>query len=200
MEKKALGTHDIAKVCHVTPPTVGRWIEEGKIPSFSTAGGHRRVWDTDVAAFLESLHMPVPPDLLGGEALRFLIVDDETEVRRFLARALKREYPDAEIHEASDGFEAGHKVASIRPALVILDVQLPGVKGDQVCRTLRADGSLRHVKILAISGHDVEETRGRMLKAGADDFLGKPFTPDELARRVGKWFPATARSAVAGKG
>ncbi|MEK7704558.1 MAG: helix-turn-helix domain-containing protein, partial [Myxococcota bacterium] len=59
-ETKALGTTEVARICHVTPPTVGRWIEDGKLPSFTTGGGHRRVWVADLVAFFREHNIPVP--------------------------------------------------------------------------------------------------------------------------------------------
>src|SRR3989344_3812773 len=112
MRKKTFGTHDIAKICQVTPPTIGRWIEEGKLPSFKTAGGHRRVWDEDLVVFLKEHNIPVPDDLKTDGPLRILIVDDEPEMRRFITRILQKLAPGAEIHEAADGFEAGHKIGT----------------------------------------------------------------------------------------
>ncbi len=196
MKKRTFGTYDIARLCQVTPPTVGRWIEDGRIPSFTTAGGHRRVWDTDLVTFLRTLNLPVPTELGPVAVLRILIVDDEAEVRRFVRRVVSKKFAGAEIHEAEDGFSAGHKVATLSPALVVLDVQLPGVNGINVCESIRADKNLRGVKILAISGYGVEETRKAILDAGADDFLAKPFTSDDLTERLAKLLPVSPQGSV----
>src|SRR5262245_52489393 len=153
MKKRTFGTHDIARICHVTPPTIGRWIEEGKLPSFKTGGGHRRVWDVDLVSFLKNHNIPVPDELQAADGLKILIVDDESEMRRFIVRVIKKNYPQAEIHEAADGFEAGHKIASALPALIILDLRLPGVDGFKVCQTVRADERLKEIKVLAITGY-----------------------------------------------
>jgi CheY-like chemotaxis protein len=199
MRKRTYGTHEIARICHVTPPTIGRWIEEGKLPSFTTGGGHRRVWDLDLVLFLKNHNIPLPPDLIGVELERFLIVDDEPEMRRFVSRALQKHFPQAEIHEAGDGFEAGHKIASLRPALVILDLRLPGMDGFKVCRTVRGDPTLKGVKILAITGFGVDESRRQILEAGADGFLPKPFGPDELVAKLREFLPAPIAAVPQGE-
>lgn len=192
MRKRTFGTHDIARICHVTPPTIGRWIEGGKLPSFKTAGGHRRVWDIDLVSFLKTHNIPVPPELSGAVSLRVLVVDDEPEMRRFILRALAGHIPEAEVHEAADGFEAGHKIASLVPTLVILDLRLPGMDGFKVCATVRADPKLKNVKVLAISGLSGDDTRRRILDAGADLFLPKPFDAEELGAALTKVLPAPA--------
>jgi len=183
-ETKALGTTEVARICHVTPPTVGRWIEEGKLPSFTTGGGHRRVWVADLVAFLREHNIPVPLDLESTVEIRVLIVDDEPSIRKFIATVIGTIDRAIEVHEAADGFEAGHKVASLLPRVVILDLRLPGVDGYRVCEMIRSDDKLKDIHILAVSGHSVEEARARVLSAGADDFFPKPFDADELRTKL----------------
>lgn len=185
MANKALGTHDIARICQVTPPTAIRWIEQGKLPSFTTGGGHRRVWAKDLVVFLREHNLPVPPDLEPGR-VNILIVDDEPQIRRLLIKVLGKSYPEVEIHEAADGFDAGRKVTSLLPSLIILDIQLPGIDGLNICRAIRGDERLKAAKILAVSGQDIEESKKQILAAGADDFLGKPFDIQEVARKIEK--------------
>jgi len=182
--KKAFGTHYIAGLCQVTRHTVARWIAEGKLPSFVTGGGQRRVWAKDVAAFLKEHNIPIPPELLAACGLKVLIVDDEPSVRRLVSRVLQKGYPEAEIHEAGNGFEAGHKTMTVMPALILLDVRLPGIDGMQVCRAIRSDEKLRGVRILAMSGYNIPAYREEALAAGADDFIGKPFSAVDLMRKL----------------
>ena len=190
MTANAYGPHFIARICHVTPPTVGRWIEEGLLASFSTGGGHRRVWEEDLLVFLKSHNIPVPPELNGQAGpLRILIVDDEDRICKMITRTLKRIFPQAEFYEAGDGFEAGRKISELVPALVILDLRLPGLDGAKVCEAVRSDERLKDISILAISGYDPETSGPEALAAGADVFLAKPFRPDQLQSEVKKLLP-----------
>ncbi|MBI4063182.1 MAG: response regulator [Elusimicrobia bacterium] len=183
--KKALGTYDIAKICHVTPPTVGHWIEEGKLPSFTTGGGHRRILSIDLVRFLKIHNIPPPPELAAVISNPVvLIVDDEPRIRSIVGRILRSAFAGFDIHEAGDGFQAGFKVTRLRPSLVILDLKLPGIDGFEICRMIRHDQDLKEVRILAISGHGGEETKKEALKAGADDFLAKPFESKELLAKL----------------
>lgn len=193
-----LGTTDIARICHVTPPTVGRWIEEGRLPSFRTAGGHRRVWAGDLVGFLRGHNIPVPPDLEGYGRRRVLVVDDEPAARAIIARVVLQLDPGAEIHEAEDGFTAGHKTAALLPALVVLDIGLPRMDGLQVCRLIRSEPALRRVRVLAISGLELAATRSACLQAGADAFLPKPFDLEALKGEIRRLLPAPAVREAAG--
>jgi CheY-like chemotaxis protein len=182
--KKAFGTYKIAKMCHVTPATVNHWIKAGKLPSFVTGGGHRRVWDADVIAFLKSHNYPVPAGVFSTGPVKILIVDDDSHQRRMLNDAIHRYFPSAEIHAAVDGFEAGHKIGVLSPSLVILDLRLPGVDGFKVCQMVREDKNAAAVRILAVSGLEEDGVKEKILAAGADDFLKKPFDGDAVAKKI----------------
>lgn len=186
MKKRALGTHEIAELCQVTPPTVGRWIGEGKLPSFMTAGGHHRVWSDDLLPFLQSLNIPIPPELEASVALKIVIVEDEPHVRDFIYKVLKTAYPRATIFKTSNGFEAGQTIATVIPSLVVLDIKLPGLDGIRVCHLLKSNEKLKDLKILVVSGRLHKDGNKQALRAGADDFMPKPFEPAEFIQRVKK--------------
>lgn len=184
MKKKAFGTYHIAKICQVAPVTVGRWLDEGKLAYFTTGGGHRRVWNSDLIQFLESHNYPLPPFLNGGRKKRILIVEDDTTALRLIRRVIQTAFPTFEIFEAEDGFDAGHKLQIYQPDLVILDVWLPGIDGIKVCHHIRENDKLKSIRILAISGREIEEIEPKIFRAGADDFLAKPFTQSELKSKI----------------
>ena len=192
----AYGTHAIARICEVTPPTVGRWIAEGKLPAFTTGGGHHRVRTGDLVPFLKAHSMSIPPELKVDEPLRVLIVDDDPAIVKLVRRIIVKYMPNAEIHDAKDGFEAGHKVTSLLPSLVILDLSLPGVDGIKVCEMIKQTEILKHVKVLVITGHDTDKSRNETLNAGADGFLGKPFESKKLVEEIQKLFPANPMSHI----
>lgn len=183
MKRTIYTTHDISGICCVNITTVMGWIDAGKLPAYKTPGGHRRVQHRDLLRFLIKFKMPVPPDLAGC-GTRVLVVDDEPQVVEFARKAMKRIDPEIEVAAAADGFEAGRKVESFRPDLVILDIFLPGIDGFRVCRDIRQSEAADHVRILAISGQDSPELRKRILECGADDFLGKPLDLESLAPKV----------------
>jgi len=182
MSLKPIGTYHLAKLCHVSPMTIGRWIKDGKLPAFKTAGGQSRIWTKDAVALLRRLDIPFPPELEAAGQLRILVVDDEASVRGVLLRYLKGFFPEAELLEAADGFQAGKLVAGNLPGIVILDLNLPGVDGFEVLRSIKSDPRLKEIKVLAITGYHVAEWKQRALDAGADAFLPKPVEGEALER------------------
>lgn len=113
---------------------------------------------------------------------RLLIIDDEPMARTALEALLRR--PGYELCLAANGMEGLARAAELRPDLILLDVMLPGMDGFEVCRQLRANPNLAEVPVVMISSLDDRESRLTGLRAGADDFISKPFDSLELQARV----------------
>jgi DNA-binding response OmpR family regulator len=116
----------------------------------------------------------------GGDAVRVLVVEDERNLADAIARGLRREGIAVDV--AYDGTD-GHEMAFVtRYDVVVLDRDLPGVHGDEICADLVASGALTRVLMLTASGSVAERVEG--LQLGADDYLPKPFDFSELLARV----------------
>ena len=111
---------------------------------------------------------------------RVLVVDDEVSITELLATVLR--YEGFDVETAITGVEALRRVASFRPDVVLLDVQLPDLDGFAVQRRLVADRS--SVPILFLTARDSPEDKVRGLTMGAHDYVTKPFGLDELVARV----------------
>ena len=113
---------------------------------------------------------------------KILIVDDEKIIQQLLSTILDdRGY---QITCAGDGEEALRMVQSEIPDVVILDVRLPKVNGFDVCRLVKSRPSGTNVKVLMLSGIGQQSDRMLAKKAGADDFLTKPFGIESLLKKV----------------
>ena len=185
--KDTYSTHDVAKICSVTPTTVIRWIEDGLIPAFKTVGGHRRVRREDLERVCRERGIPFDSPAGGGVG-RVLVVDDEPVVLdlvRDVVRDLDRKF---EVEVARDAFDAGRLVATFRPQLIFLDLMMPGVDGFEVCRRLKQAPSTRNTEILAITGYYTEANTERILAAGAAACLRKPLDVREVRAKVAEAF------------
>jgi len=183
--ERFLTTGDIANYCEVTSAAVLRWIDSGKLPVFTTPGGHYRVLRIDFRDFLMRTGMFIDDGFFGkGQGpKRILIVDDEPAVVAFIEEALRLE-GDYALATAYDGFEAGHQLAIFKPDLLVLDIMLPGMDGFEICRRLKTDPAMSHVKVLAVTGFATEENIEKILGYGADDFLAKPLKLEDLRKKV----------------
>ena len=112
-------------------------------------------------------------------AARILVIEDEDRIRQFLQRGLT--YEGYRVDAAADGRIGLELARDTPPDLVLLDIMLPGIDGFEVCRRLRA---VSKVPILMLTAKESIEDRVTGLDAGADDYLTKPFSFDELLARV----------------
>ncbi len=116
-------------------------------------------------------------------AAKILVVDDDPNVQRLLTYTLKQE--GYEVVVAADGAEGFRLWGAEQPALLLLDVMLPKLDGYQVAGKIRAEeGAGSHVPIIMLTAEREVEQKVRGLRAGADDYLIKPFHPAELLARI----------------
>lgn len=109
-----------------------------------------------------------------------LVIDDEAPIRELIRYNLVR--ADYRVLLAESGKEAVAYASTVPIDLVVLDLMLPDMTGFEVCRQIRANS---RVPILVVTARQEEVTRVRALEVGADDYVAKPFSPQELVARVG---------------
>lgn len=112
-----------------------------------------------------------------------LVVDDEPDISALVAYHLARE--SYRVRTAADGLEALRAVEAEPPDLVVLDLMLPGMPGLEVLRELRRRPESQEVPVILLTARREEQDRIDGLSLGADDYLAKPFSPQELVLRVG---------------
>lgn len=127
-----------------------------------------------------------------------LVVDDSLSVRKMVERAL--ETKGFEVLSASSGAEAMDRIASARPDLVVCDVVMPDVDGYRICEFVRTHPALSETPVLLISGIVNSAVLERAAQVRSSDVLRKPFTADDLTRRVDELLAARPRGAAASSG
>ena len=110
---------------------------------------------------------------------RILLVDDEASIQRTVGALLRSRGYEVDI--AGTGGEALEKHAQRQPALIVLDLGLPDIEGTEVCRRVRASSQ---VPIIVLSARGAEADKVNALNVGADDYVTKPFGPEELLARI----------------
>jgi DNA-binding response OmpR family regulator len=113
---------------------------------------------------------------------RILIAEDEPDIRELVAFTLR--FAGHEVTAASNGEEALQQAAQLIPDIIIMDVRMPKLTGYDACRAMKADVMLKDIPVVFLSakGQDAEIQTG--LDVGAEEYLLKPFAPDQLAERV----------------
>ncbi len=113
---------------------------------------------------------------------RILIAEDEPDIRELVAFTLR--FAGHEVTATSNGEEALQQAFLIIPDIIIMDVRMPRMTGYDACRAMKTDVTLKDIPVVFLSakGQDSEIQTG--LDAGAEEYLLKPFAPDQLAERV----------------
>jgi twitching motility two-component system response regulator PilG len=120
-----------------------------------------------------------------GVNLKILVVDDSNTIRRSAEIFLKAGQHDVML--AEDGFDALAKVSDYHPDLIFCDILMPRLDGYQTCAIIKRNAKFANVPIIMLSSKDgvFDKARGRMV--GAQDYLTKPFTKDQLLKAVAQF-------------
>jgi CheY-like chemotaxis protein len=117
--------------------------------------------------------------------LRILIVDDDRAVVGFLKELLEGGEHQTVVDTAYDGFDAGHKVHTFMPDIVLLDLMMPGIRGTEVCRQIKQIPGHAEVRVIAMTGHLTPENEAELMAAGAECCLAKPIDTTRLLKQIG---------------
>jgi len=110
-----------------------------------------------------------------------LVVDDNADIRTYIAGCLTDEYLLIKARDGRDGLEKVHK---FKPDLVISDVMMPNMNGYQLCTAMKSDPTVNHIPVILLTSKASLEDKITGLEAGSDDYIAKPFSAKELRARV----------------
>ena len=180
--KTVFTTGEAAKICKVSQQTIIRCFDSGQLRGFRVPGSRFRRIPRDIL-FRFMKENGIPTDALESGRRKALIVDDDEELVELIRDALEAD-GRFEIRVANNGFDAGMMVKEYHPDIIVLDVMLPDINGNEVCQRVRGDSNLDDGKIICISGM-VEQDKIEDLKlSGANDFVQKPFEVEQLVDRI----------------
>lgn len=187
-QDRLLTPTEVAQLLRVAPVTVRQWAQKGMLSAETTPGGHRRFPLAVVEAFARKHGLRFVSDT--HREIRILIVDDDAQFAHYLAESLAQFAEPVITEIALDGFSAGRIVQSFRPAIVLLDLRMPGLDGVQVCKQIKSDPALAATRVIAMTGYAHNEQVAQVLAAGAAQCLAKPFKTAQLRDAMGL-FPHT---------
>ncbi|MEM8757951.1 MAG: response regulator [Planctomycetota bacterium] len=195
-QKKVFTTGEAAQICKVSQQTIIRCFDSGRLAGFRVPGSKfRRIPRDELIRFMRDNDIPI--ENLEGPTRRILCVDDDLAILGLFEDILGADRR-FEVETCSAGYDAGLRTAEFRPHLIVLDYMLPDINGDAVCRRLRANDELASTKVIFISGVIEPAEVDKLLSAGADAFLQKPFDIDQLTRTIEGLLDLPAAGAAAG--
>ncbi len=173
-------TQAAARLCHVTPMTIIRWINEGRIRAYKTPGGHRRIMKADLERFCTQCGIPFIYEMQNevDPTPRVMVIDDnpcdvDAIVDALVDRTQNEDAWAFKIATVNDLFDAGYTFAEFRPHTVFVDLDMPGLAINALIASFRrvAQGDLRIIGV------------GRASVPGLDAFVPRPIAA-QIVRAV----------------
>ncbi len=181
-QKAVYTTGEAAEVCKLSQQTIIRCFDSGQLQGFRVPGSKfRRIPRDSLIRFMKDNNIPL--DGIESGKTRVLIVDDDPEIVELFVDVLKAD-GRFEVATAQTGYDAGVLTQQFHPDILVLDFMLPDINGNVVCKTIRQNPELCKTKILIISGVVNPAEVDRLMEAGADDFIKKPFNIEKVVQRM----------------
>ena len=171
-----------AKYLGVAQSTIRKWSDQGRVPAFYTPGGHRRYRRGDLDSFLQRSG----PGGSGGPTV--LIVDDDERLREYVRVNLEME--GYTVREAGSAEEGLGVLDEATPDLVLLDVMMPEVDGWEMLQRVQERHGIGTIPVIMFSGKVDEPDAEEAATRGAQGFIGKPFSPQQLIDQTKQLLPA----------
>ncbi len=115
-------------------------------------------------------------------AAKILIAEDERDIRDLVAFSLR--YGGFDVVESSNGQEAVEQALAAKPDLILMDVRMPKMTGYEACKQLKSIDEVKHIPVVFLSAKGQEQEIQQGIDAGAEEYILKPFAPEELVNRV----------------
>ncbi len=179
---------EVANICGVANQTAINWIRNGYLKAYSTPGGQYRVYADDLVGFMSDRNMRVPENLVSlckkttGRGI--LIVEDELGLNSVLHQYLSKEFSDSTIYQAFDGFEAGSIMTGKKPDVVVLDLNLPGVDGFELCKKINSSEDFGHPAVIVITALQDSSIEDKVSEMNVVAFFRKPVVLEELTQAI----------------
>ena len=181
--KSYLTPNEVASLLMVSPTTVRLWATQGKLKSSVTPGGHRRFMRSEVDRFSRKHGLTL--QLPDHETTRILIVDDDEDIAKMLTRLFADSPTPLKTMATNSGFKAGRLVQTFQPHIVLLDLMMPGIDGFEVCQGIKEDSATKATRVIAMTGYYEDRNVTKIIEAGAETCLAKPFDVQTLMEAIG---------------
>lgn len=181
---------EVANICGVVNQTAINWIRNGYLKAFSTPGGQYRIYLEDLVDFMKDRNMKIPTELLEASQQKksisasILIVDDDRGLNQVVTKFIEKEIPDLSIFQAFDGFEAGAIMAEKKPNIILLDLDLPGVNGEDLFKKINASEEFGKPVVCVMTALKDETVLDRLKDNGVENFFIKPLNLVEISDTI----------------
>ena len=183
---------EVANICGVVNQTAINWIRNGYLKAFSTPGGQYRIYLEDLIDFMKKRNMRIPAEVLNAFqqnkplSASILVIDDDRGLNQVVTKYLEKQFPDSSIYQAFDGFEAGTIIGEKKPNIILLDLNLPGVNGEDLYKKINASEEYGKPIVCVMTASREESIVEKFKEMGALHHFIKPLNLVEISDSVKK--------------
>ena len=181
--KKYITVNQIAEYLEVSKQAIIKWINNGELKVYRLPSGRIKILRSDFLSYLEENDLYVDNEFFKNGVKKIVVIDDNEQIFDLFKTFFYNINSKLKIEYASDGVSGLLAIGSSKADIVILDIEIPGMNGIEVCRKLLNDKSLLGIKIVLISGY-LEKYQDDINKLNIASTLEKPFKIDDLEHKL----------------
>lgn len=180
--KEVYTTGEVARICHVAPRTVSKWVDTGQLRGYRIPGSRdRRIPAENLLAFMRAYG--IPEGGLDDDVCRVLVVGSALSAEAAEVMNATGRY---EVRSAGNGFEAGLLAQQFHPHAIVLDASVSPEEAAAICRKVKDSTMFQAAKVIAVDADPTAEKTRWLVEHGLDDCLPAPCTPTRLAQALGR--------------
>lgn len=187
---------EIADFLHMSTSKVYQLARNGKIPSLRIDYRWRFDQDEIEKWLAEQKESAQSARSKTKSLLRFVAIDDQPQILETIRDMIHDEFPESDFKACTTGVEGLLLAGQFKPDVLLLDLRMKGMDGYEVCRQIRQNPELKSMLVVAMTGYWKEETKAKAIDAGADIYIAKPFSAQELGRAIKEKNPLTTAKAA----
>jgi len=181
--KKYITVNQIADYLEVSKQAVNKWINNGDLKVYRLPSGRIKILKSDFLFYLEQNGLYIDREYFSNGEKTIVVIDDDEQIFELFNAFFHNINPSLKIEYASEGISGLLAIGSSKAEIVILDVEIPGMNGIEVCRKLTNDKSFAGIKIVLITGH-MEKYQHEIAQLDVALALEKPVKLNDLEKRL----------------
>ena len=176
---KFLSVKQVADYLEVSKQAVDKWIHAGELKVYRLPSGRIKILRSDFLEYIKTNDLYLDKEFFNLDSRKIVIVDDDVSIHSIFQKFFEEVNLDLDVKYADDGISGLLLLGAEKPDIVILDIEMPGMNGIELCKKILADTSLSGIKIVVISGYLINY-EVELKKFGLKTFIEKPFTIQDL--------------------
>ena len=178
-KSKFLSVKQVAEYLEVSKQAVDKWINAGEFKVFRLPSGRIKILRSDFLDYIKTNELYLDKEFFNIGSNKIVVIDDNESIHSLFQKFFEEVNSDLEVKYAADGMSGLLLLGASKPDIVILDIEMPGMNGIDLCKKILADDSLAGIYIVVISGY-LSKYEKELKKIGLETFIEKPFTFKDL--------------------